>query len=169
MEAYESLLTRRSIRQFEDKPIDDDTLKAILDAAMNAPSAHSRRPWEFILIHEKKLLEAIAHLNPYAEMCQKSPISILVCGDIKKENLEGFLVQDCAAAIENILLASHAKAIGSVWTGVYPHKNLIDELKKILSLPENILPIGLVVLGYPKEKKGKEMRYDEKKIHYNGW
>jgi len=169
MEAYEALMTRRSIRKFEDKPIDENTLKDILDAAMSAPSAHNRQPWEFVIIDDKKILDEIPKLNQYADMCRESPLSILVCGDFEKENSEGFLVQDCSAAIENILLAAHAKGIGSVWTGMHPKKNRIDGLREMLSLPPHILPIGLIVLGYPAEKKGKEKRYDEKKIHRNGW
>jgi len=169
MEAYEALMTRRSIRKFEERSIDEKILKDILQAAMNAPSAHNRQPWEFILIDNKKILEEIPKLNKYAEMCKRSPLSILICGDLEKENLEGLLVQGCSAAIENILLAAHIKGIGSVWTGMYPKKNRIDGLRNILSLPSNILPIGLVVLGYPSEIKAKENRYDEKKIHRNGW
>ena len=169
MQAFEALLTRRSIRHFTDKKIDKNIIQDLLKAAMHAPSAHNHQPWQFIIIDDRKILNVIPQLNPYAKMCKEAPLAILICGDKTKEDFEEYLLQGCSAACQNLLLAAHIKGIGGVWTGVHPKKERMEGIIRLLHLPSHILPIALLVLGCPAEKKEKEDRFDETKIHYNKW
>jgi len=96
-------------------------------------------------------------------------MAILVCGDLQLEKIRGYWVQDCSAATENILIAANAKGLGAVWLGVYPIERRVTGIKKLLDLPENVIPFSIVSIGYPAVKKPPANRYDSSRIHYNRW
>ncbi len=171
MDAFEAILTRRSVRRFLNKPLPEDVVQNILRAAMNAPSAVNQQPWHFIVISEESLRQEIANFSPNARMIKDAPLGILVCGDIDREKYPEykFWIQDCAAATQNILLAAFTFGIGSVWTAVYPVEPRMNRYRELLALPDNIMPFSLVPLGYPAEKAIFSDRFDEKKVHYEVW
>ncbi len=169
MEAIECILTRRSIRRYKKDPIPKELIEELLTCAMAAPSARNEQPWHFVVIEDRSLLDAIPKFHPYSQMLREAPLAILVCGDIKLVNHEGYLVQDCSAATQNLLLAAHAKGLGAVWLGVYPRDERIEGIKRLLSIPKNIIPIALIALGYPAEEKKPENRSKPERVHYNRW
>lgn len=169
MDVISAILTRRSIRKFSGVIIKEEELKTILEAGFSGPSAHNLRPMNFIVINEEAQLKAIGDFHPYAKMLPQAGCGIVVCGDIKRQKLEGFLVEDCSSAIENMLLAAHGLELGAVWCGIFPVKELTDGFTKLLNLPENIIPVGMVVVGNKKEDVAPLNRYDEVKVHYNNW
>ena len=169
MHTLEAIQTRRSIRRYTEKKIDQKDLNDILRAAMMAPSAHNQQPWQFIIIDDSEILKQVPSLNSHASMCTHSPVSILICADTAKLPAPDFWPQDCAAATQNLMLAAHAQGIGSVWTGIYPKEQRIIGYRKLLNLPDTIAPFALIVLGYPAEQPKKEDRFDAKKIHHNDW
>lgn len=169
MDLLEGILTRRSIRKFTGEPISDQDLETVLRAGCHAPSAHNYQPWEFIIIKERSTFERIAKVHSYAKMLPKADVCIIVCGDKNRQTMTGFLIEDCSAAIENMLLAAHGLDLGAVWCGLYPVTHLTKEVKKACLLPDNIIPVGMVVLGHPDEEKKTSDRYDTSKLHYEKW
>ncbi len=169
MDTFETILTRRSIRQFTSKTIDEEMQKKLLQAAMQAPSARNTQAWHFVVIDEQQKLIDIASFHPYADMLKRTPLAIAVCGDFQLEESVDYLALNCAAATENILLAAHSFGLGAVWLAIYPQKQRIKDLKKLLDLPDDIIPISLVAVGYPKEPKGLANRFNPEKIHHNSW
>ncbi len=169
MDVFEALLTRRSIRKFEDKPVSDEDLKDILEASMMAPSAGNAQPWQFVVVTDKDKLEGCAKINTYAQMAPKAPVSVLVCGDLSLEKYAGYWVQDCSAAIQNMLLAARGKGLGSVWTGIYPLEDRVEGFTKLFHLPEKVIPLGLIVMGYPAQSPSSKSRFKEERIHHNAW
>lgn len=169
METLQAIKTRRSIRKYLDKPVPFEVIRDLLEAAMFAPSAGNEQPWQFIVLDERSLLDAVPGICPTASMCRHSPAAILVCSDSSLEKYPGFWVQDCSAAVENMLLAAHAFGLGAVWAGIHPLKNIIEDFKKLLSLPGEITPFALVVIGYPDEMPPAPQRYRKNRVHYNGW
>ncbi|AER66093.1 nitroreductase [Thermovirga lienii DSM 17291] len=167
--ALDVILSRRSIRSYENKPLNDTIFEHLLKAAMTAPSAHNQQPWEFVIIDERKLLDQIPEFHPYSKMLLGAPAAILVCGNKNYIKDEDLWPQDCAAATENILLAATALQLGSVWLGVYPKRDLMEGLSKLLNLPENIIPFSLVALGFPAKTKEPANRYDPSRVHKNKW
>ena len=165
----EAILTRRSIRKYTNQPVPEQVVKELLEAAMSAPSAVNQQPWQFIVINDRKILGEIPKLHPYSLMLRAAPVAILVCGDLQLEKMRGYWVQDCSAATENILIAATAKGLGAVWLGIYPRKERIAGIKKLLSLPEHVIPFSIVSIGYPAVKKLPANRYDSSRIHYNRW
>jgi nitroreductase len=169
METLETINTRRSIRKYENKKVSDSSIQNILKAAMNAPSAGNEQPWHFIVIDEKDILQKIPSISPYAGCAQDAVVAILVCGDVEQEKFEGFWVQDCSAAVENMLLAIHDLGLGAVWTGIYPMLDRVEGFREMFSLPKNIIPLALVPIGYPAQKSCPVDRFKKDRIHHNKW
>lgn len=169
MDVLEAINTRRSIRKFTGEVISDEEIKTILKAGFQAPSAHNRQPREYVVLRDKEVLEAIADFHQYAKMLPKAGCGIVVCGDKKLQPIFGFLISDCCASIENMLLAAHGLGLGAVWCGVYPMEELMKPMAELLNLPEHVVPVGMVVVGKKEEDKEPKDRYDETKIHFDSW
>jgi nitroreductase len=169
MEVMEAILNRRSIRKYIDKALEEDKVMTLLKAAMYSPSARNYQPWHFIVINEREILDKVPSVHPYAEMIYKAPLAILVCGDRKLEPMDEYLAINCAAATQNMLLTAHDMGLGAVWLGVYPRRERMKGLSKLVNLPEHIIPISLVVIGYPDEAKERPERFKKDRIHYNSW
>ncbi len=169
MDAIDAILSRRSIRKFRDDSLPDLVVHELLRAAMSAPSAGNEQPWHFVIIRDKQTLQKISEVHPHSRMLQEAPVAILICGDMELERHKGFWVQDCSAATENLLIAAIAKDLGAVWLGVYPREDRVDGLKKLLGIPNSVIPFALIPLGYPAEDKPKEDRYDIDRIHLEKW
>lgn len=167
----EAILKRRSIRQYTNQTIPGELITELLEAGMCAPSAGNERPWHFIVITEHSLLNGITEFHEYAQMLKQAPAAIIVCADLKsnKYPAANFWIQDCAAATENILLAAQDEGLGSCWLGVYPIEKRIKGLTRLLGLPENVIPISAIALGYPAEIKSTGCRYDSSRVHSNRW
>lgn len=163
------IISRRSIRKYSDKEIEKESIDKILKSAMYAPSAMNLQPWHFVVFDKKELFEKIIKAIPHAEMIRTADKCILVCGDSSKEKNESWLIQNCSAAIQNILLASHSLGIGSCWIAIHGMPEVLNNVKKEFNLPEENIPIALISLGYPDELVNTEDRFDKKKIHFNGW
>lgn len=169
MDAIQAIKTRRSIREYTDKPVSDKLVKVLLEAAMCAPSAGNEQPWHFIVIRDRWILDEITRIHPYAIMVKKASLAVLVCGDIRLEKHKGFWVQDCAAATENMLIAANAKGLGAVWLGIYPRKERVEGIQNLLKLPKQVIPFALIPLGYPVTRLLGSERFDESRIHENRW
>ena len=163
------ILSRRSIREYIDKPVEEDKIRYLMEAAMSAPSAHNEQPWVFVVIDDKSLLTKITGFHPYSKMLLDAPLAILVCADTEHLVNLDYFQQDCAAATENILLAANSSGLGGVWLGVYPKKDIIKGFSDLLGLPEGVIPFGLVSIGYPGVEKEPSARFDESRIHRNSW
>lgn len=165
----DAILTRRSIRRYTAQPVAEELITGFLKAAMAAPSAGNEQPWEFVVLTERTILDRIPSFHPYAAMLKEAPAAILVCGDLAREKHEGYWVQDCSAATENILIAVNEEGLGAVWLGIYPREERVRGLRQLLSIPETIVPFALVAIGYPAEKKEPADRFDASRLHYNSW
>lgn len=167
MDTLEAIRTRRSIRKYEDKTVDDALVREILDAAMMAPSAGNSQPWQFVVVNDREVLDSLAEMHPYVKMVKQAKVGILVCGDLSKEKFPGYWVQDCSAAIQNLLLATHALGLGAVWTGIYPMEDRVQAAAEMFNLPEHVIPLGFIPMGWPAQQPKSESRFKEDRIHYN--
>jgi nitroreductase len=169
MGAMETILSRKSIRQYTAKRVPREVINEILHAAMSAPSAGNERPWHFIVLTDRAVLDEIPKFHPYSAMLKQASVAILVCGDAMLEKHKGYWVLDCAAATENMLLAIHARGLGAVWCGVYPTEDRVLNLRKLLKLPDHIIPFSLIPIGFPAEEKKAGDRFDGSRVHENRW
>ena len=170
MELYEGLISRRSIRKYTGKKIDEEKIEAMLKAGMYAPSARNRRPWHFIVIDDRKVMSRIMEMHPYASMLSEASHAIVVCGDQKLENGPGYYKLDCSAASQNILLAAHSMGLGAVWLGIEPRHERIEGISKLMGLPSHIKPLSIISLGIPvKIPTEIPDRFEPEKIRRNKW
>jgi nitroreductase len=169
MDLMNKILTRRSVRKYTEQDISEETIKELLKAAMQAPSAHNKQPWHFIVIRSKDTMNKIMEFHEYSKMLKGSPVVIAVCADVAHYDFIPYWPQDCAAATENILLAAHSLGLGGTWMGVYPAEDYPEEVAEILSIPEGIVPFNLIALGYPAEERIPTSRFDETRIHFEQW
>ncbi len=169
MEALEAIFTRRSIRKYEARPVPAEATRTLLAAGMSAPSAGNQRPWHFVVVTDRELLDAIPKVHPYAQMVLQAPAAIAVCGELALQKHPGSWVQDCAAATQNILLAARALGLGTCWLGVHPKAEREEPIARLLGLPEGIVPLSIIALGYPAEEKDAPDRYDPGRVHDNRW
>ena len=169
METLKAILTRRSIRKYSEKNIPEEYYEILLKAAMHAPSGRNRQPWHFIIISDRNTLTKLAGVNPSWRMLEEAANAIVVCGDLEVEESESFILQDCAAATQNILLAAHELGLGTVWLGVHPREERMIPLKEILQIPGHILPVTMVSIGKPDEDREQPDRYNIDRIHQDKW
>ena len=170
MDAMDALFSRRSIRKYTPEKITEEVFREILEAAMSAPSAGNQQSWHFIIINDRKILNEVPSFHPHSLMLREATAAILVCGDLQLEKHIGYWVQDCSAATENLLLAIHAKGLGAVWLGIYPREERVAGLRKLLAIPDHVIPFSLIPVGYPAEsKQPRPDRYNAQKIHHNRW
>ena len=169
MDAIDAIFSRRSIRKYSAETVPEELVTDLLRAAMAAPSAGNEQAWQFVVIRDRALLDAIPKFHPYAAMLKYASVAILVCGDLSREKFRGFWVQDCSAATQNILLAATARGLGAVWTALHPMADREDGMRMLLGLPEHIVPLALVPVGYPGEHPGRADRFDQSRIHHERW
>lgn len=166
------IMTRSSVRSYTDRPVDEATLDTILRCAMAAPTAVNKQPWRFVVINERAMLDTISVRFKSMGMAAQAPVAVVLCGDMESA-LEGegreYWVQDVSAATENLLLAAHALGLGAVWCGIYPISERVKEFSEMLELPENIIPMACVCIGYPSGDPTPKDKWKPENIHYNRW
>lgn len=169
MTVIEAILTRRSIRKYTAQKVSEDEIITLLKAAMYAPSSRNQQAWQFIVVDNRKLLDSIPAVHPYAEMVRTAPLAIMVCGDTSIEKSADMWIQDCSAATQNLLLAAHGLGLGAVWLGVHFRKERSEGLKSLFGLPGHVHPLSLVAIGYPDEVREQPDRFRPDRIHRNRW
>ncbi len=165
---------RRSCRKYASSSgiLSDEQFKLLLTAGMSAPSACHCDPWEFIVLKEREILIKTASLLPNGPFLGSCGGGIIVCGDLNKAHIGSlsYMLQDCSAAIENILLAARTLDLGSCWLGIHPREERIAGLRQLFQIPENVIPVGAIALGkvegaFPEARN----RFDAAKLHGANW
>jgi nitroreductase len=164
-----AIYKRRSVRLYLDKPVPKDILEEILKAGMYAPSAFNKQPWHFIVCDKEKTVREVRELHHFTQSLETAPVAIIVCGDTELEYMPNFYPSDCAAAVQNILLAAKDLGLDTCWMGIYPSSELEESFSKHFELEENIKPYAMIALGYGNQNIPIPERYNPDKIHYNKW
>ena len=114
----ETNMSRKSVRQFQERPVEAEKVELLLRSAIAAPSGKDLRPWSFVVIDQRERLDSLAEALPTAKMLRQAPMAIVVCGE---ETRSFYWYLDCSAAAQNILLAAESLGLGAVWTATYPY------------------------------------------------
>jgi nitroreductase len=162
---------RRSIRVYAPGAVPEQDVTLLLQAAMAAPSAMTKDPWRFVVIRQPKTLAQLAAILPGGKMLGTAVLAIVVCGDLDAafERQLSFLLQDCSAAIENLLLAAHGLGLGACWVGVHPAPDSIREVSQLLDLPNSVIPVAAIALGQPGEQPEPRTRFNAASVHFEKW
>jgi nitroreductase len=162
---------RRSVRAYTNKPVSEEIIVDLLRAAMAAPSAAACDPWRFIVVQDPEMLQRMAAALPHGRMLAGAPAGIVVCGDLAAahDGQLSYLLQDCSAAIENLLLAAHVLGLGACWLGVHPREERMEALRGLLGIPPSVIPVSAIAVGYPAEHKAPRTRHQGDYVHRNHW
>lgn len=145
METFECIKIRRSVREYQDRPVEKALLEKVVDAARRAPSARAEEPWEFVAIQEKDTLRKLGQLAASGSFIRDAGSCIAVfCRDTK------YYLEDGCAATENILLAAAALGLGACWVAG-DKKPYAADVAGLLNAPPNLTLVSLISLGWPKE------------------
>lgn len=155
MEVFDCIRTRRSIRKYKDKPVEWDKVVTILEAGRLAPSAGNLQNIKFIVIKDQETRKKVAETALNQKWMEKAPVHIVVCSEPEKSKrfygIRGerlYTIQDCAAAIENMLLTAHSLGLGACWVGAYEE----DALRRVINPPEQAVTHAIITLGYADEE-----------------
>jgi nitroreductase len=170
LDVLKAVKTRRSIRSYLDKPIEDEKLMKVLEAARLSPSAVNLQPWDFVVVKDKTAKEYL--LQAYnRQWFAKAPVIIVVCASPEKawrrSDGEEFWKIDAAIAMQGMVLAATAEGLGTCWIGAFDEK----KAKEALGVPENVRVVAMMPLGYAAEKKGPvtERKPLEQIVHSDHW
>lgn len=155
METLDCISLRRSVRKYKPDTVAWDLIGQIMIAARDAPSSGNLQNWQFIIVEDQDSRNSIAEACLRQMWMCEAPVFIVVCADVDKATqfygIRGdklYSIQNCAAAVQNILLAATDLGLGSCWVGAFDE----EKIKDILGIPEHIRPQAVVTIGYPDER-----------------
>ena len=160
-----SIYNRVSIRKYQNRPVETEKTEAILRAAMQAPSAANQQPWEFYVVTNKKKLEMLSKVSPYAGMTKNAPAAI-VSVYRKDCAIPAYAQIDLSIAMENMWLETDAQGLGGVWLGIAPQEERMKAVEEVLDLPDTVRAFAIFPYGYPAEERKQQDRFDQRRIHY---
>jgi len=164
------IFNRRSIRKYEDRPVEKEKIEKLLRAAMQAPSAANQQAWEFIVVENKETLKKLSTVSPYSKPVEDSAVTFVLLANIDNFRAETAWQQDMGAAAENLLLEATYLGLGAVWLGVAVADSCVASVKSTFNLPDNIKPFALISVGYPKDQQNEFVdRFAQSKVHYENW
>lgn len=168
-ETLKTIYQRKSVRHFTDQEVTKEQLETIIRAAMAAPTAINAQPWQFLVVTDKELKAKYAEGNFQADMVKKCSALVVICGDktLGNERSWTYWDQDCSAATENLLLAVESIGLGAVWTGVYPGEDRMKTVKERFGLPDNVVPLCVILVGYPDGTDKPKDKWKPERIHWN--
>jgi len=174
MNGIQSIMTRKSVREYEDRSIPKEDMRILLEVAMSGPSCVNARDWQFIVIEDREMLNKMADANGGpARPLRTAAAGILICGDLNKafHGAKDYWVVDGSIAGQNICIAANALGIGSVWLGTWPQMGRVKAQSELFGLPESVVPHSIIALGYPADKQPPAARnvYDESCVHWEKW
>lgn len=164
----DNIHSRKSVRSYENTPIEEATLITIVKAGMAAPSGMNKQPWEFLVVNGRKNLDKVCEKmgGRGASLLKKASAAIVVIGN--PDVSENWML-DCSAASENILLAAESLGLGAVWTAGYPYQERISSIKESFGIPDPYIPLCVIPIGYPEGKQVPKDKWKPEKLHMNKW
>lgn len=166
----QSIFTRRSVRQFSAQIVESEKIEKLLRAGMQAPSASNQQPWEFIVVRGKENIAMLSKYNPYAGCLKGANLAIILLGNTQRMISADHWQQDMGASTQNILLEAIELGLGAVWLGTAPNPRMMQAIRNLYDLPQNLMPYSVLAIGYPQNASANHFvdRYDACRVRYIG-
>jgi len=170
-DTFSVIHSRKSVKSFTGATVSTENLDKIIRAGMAAPTAVNKQPWSFVIVTDRKKLDALAAGLPNARGIDKAGAVIIVCTEPEKANLQSkdFAIIDASLASENILLATEALGLGGHWTASYPYEDKMKHVRTVLDIPANVIPLNVILVGVPTGEDKPKDKYQKDKIHWGKW
>lgn len=150
MELLEIIKSRRSIRNYKNKPVEEENITKILEAARWAPSGLNNQPWKFIIVQNSNIIKQISKFTKYSYIIEKAPSLIVVLLDKNLSYNREKDIQAIGACIQNMLLMCHSLGLGACWIGEILNRK--EEVEKFLGIPNHLELMAVITIGYPYEE-----------------
>lgn len=160
-----AIFNRTSVRKYQNKEVEAEKIDKILRAAMAAPSAANQRPWEFFVVKNKETLAALADCSPYGG-CIKEAAMAIVPVYRKEMMMPEFADIDMAACTQNILLEVTELGLGAVWIGIAPLAERMENVRKVLNVPDQFETYAIIPIGYPVADAEQQDRFEANRVHF---
>lgn len=165
MQTADAIRARRSVRKYKKgAEVPRAQIEKLLEAAMLAPGAVNSRPWEFVATDKEEILQKLTEAHPASKMLLTASWVIAVCARPELQPKHNFWQQDCAAAIENILLLAADMGLGTCWCGCYPAEPRTSAVKEVLGVSS--VPVALIAVGVPDEAPAQKGFYDPARVTF---
>lgn len=161
-----SLFQRVSVREYSERPVEEEKLRLILRAAMQSPSAGNQQPWEFYVVQDADKIRRLSQVSPYAGCAQNASVCLVPCYQIKGLRHAAYAEIDMSACCENMLIEAVELGLGAVWLGIAPLKERMAAVKEILNIPDELAAFAVIPIGYPLKEVQPQNRYEEERIHW---
>ena len=170
-ETLEAIFTRTSIRAYEDREVEPEKIELLLKAGMAAPSCVNLQPWEFLVLTTPQAREKVVRGLGCNEFAATAPLVIIPCVNLQKtfDGDTGNWMADLSAASENILLAARSLGLGGVWIGGWPNESRTGGLAREFNLPDHVVPVSILPIGYPAEQPAPKDKWAPGKVHWNAY
>ena len=162
MEVMEAIKTRRSVRKYSDRPVEEEKLNLVLEAARLAPSSANGQNWHFVVVRDREKLQKLMEAADGQPFVGEAPCAVVVCGTARRVMDCGQPTDtvDCSIALSYMLLEAHDQGLGMCWLGHF----YADKVKKALHIPEEVSVVAFSPLGYAAEKPPMKPRKVMKEI-----
>ena len=159
------IFQRRSVRSYTNTPVDAEKVECLLRAAMASPSAQNGRPWEFYVVTNQEILQALSTCSPFSRHVKDAPLAIVPCyrKELKRPD---FVLVDMGICTQNILLEAVSQGLGAVCVGIAPMRDRMDNVRNALGLSDKLEPFAIIPCGYPAVETEMKDRYEEDRIHF---
>lgn len=163
MDCKEFLISRRSIRKFKKEAPPLEVIKEAINIARYAPSAKNRQPWEFIIVDDRRTLDELSEIHPFAKPLKEAPMAVVTLANMNEAPLT-YLI-DGSITSTQLWLALHCLKLGAVW--IQTVRN-VEDIRRILNIPQHMFPVSILAIGYPDEKPlEKYIKELSELVHYN--
>ncbi|NSW51260.1 MAG: nitroreductase family protein [Anaerolineae bacterium] len=167
-DVLELIFSRRSVRKYLDKTVSREILTDLLQAGMAAPSACNNQPWEFVAVDDPAVMQELRSNLSHGPYNAPAAIAVLYNDKIgNNPRCNSFWEQDLSAAVENILIAAAGFGLGSVWLGTHPKVDTILKVQRILKIPQQVVPLAILYVGYPETMPEPNTKYNPARVHWN--
>jgi len=160
---------RQSVRKFDDRPVEREKIISMVQAGMAAPSSKNKQPFQFVVVDDAAMIQKFSEGHPNWKGLKTAQALIVVCGDESKDERDAQRLMAVSAATQNIMLRAVELGLGSVWIGMYPDQSRMDLMSETLGLPEHIIPVSIVSIGYKENLKDKVRAFDPDQVLFNKW
>ncbi|NVN93364.1 MAG: nitroreductase family protein [Desulfuromonadales bacterium] len=170
-DTFSVIHSRKSVKSFSGATVSTENLDKIIRAGMAAPTAVNKQPWSFVVVTDRKKLDALAAGLPNARGIDRAGAVIIVCAAPEQAHMQSkdFAIIDAALASENILLAIEAMGLGGHWIASYPYEDKMKHVRTVLGIPFSVIPLNVILVGVPTGEDKPKDKYQKDKIHWGKW
>lgn len=160
---------RQSVRKFDDRPVEREKIISMVQAGLAAPSSKNKQPFQFIVVDDRNLILELSDGHPNWKGLKTAQALIVACGDVSRDERDAQRLMAVSAATQNMMLRAVELELGTVWIGMYPDQSRMDLMGSKLGLPDYVIPISIVSIGYKEGLKDKVRAFDEAQVRFNKW